>query len=302
MSENQNVILNRKQQQFRFMKERYSSPVITVNPDTSIFETLKQMQTNFIKHIVVSVKNKPLGVVTERDINRFLENDKTARAIDEIPIKHVMQKNIISLVDGFEDHFVQCATRMDTFKIGCVVLTDDNGGLIGIVSRTDIAKAYSVAFGGKYLIKDFMSKKVVTCRKSDSLKYALDLINRNEVSRLVVTNENGSPIGLITTNTFLTHSDYFTKDQTRSRDYLLPIKNGKKLTVGDMLTDEILTINQEEDLASAASIMVKNKINGIPVIDASKNLVGVITKTDVVRAFTVVGPHEQIKSKYKELY
>ena len=302
MSDNQNVILNRKQEKIRIVKDKYSSPVITVSPETSIFETLKQMQTNFIKHIVVSEQNKPLGVVTERDINRFLENDKTARAIDEIPIKHVMQKNIISLVDGFEDHFVQCASRMDTFKVGCVILTDDNGELIGIVSRTDIAKAYSVAFGGKYLIKDFMSKKVVTCRKTDSLKFALDLINRNEVSRLVVTDENGSPIGLITTNTFLTHSDYFTKEQTRSRDYLLPIKKGESLTVSDMLTDEILTINEEEDLASAASLMVKNKINGIPVIDSSKNLVGVISKTDVVRAFTVVGPHEQLKTKYKEMY
>jgi CBS domain-containing protein len=302
MSENQNIVLNQKQWQTKFMKEGYSSPVITVNPETSIFETLKQMQTNFIKHIVVSAKNKPLGVVTERDINRFLENDKTARAIDEILIKHVMQKNVISLVDGLEDHLVQCASRMDTFKIGCVVLTDDNGELIGIVSRTDIAKTYSVAFGGKYLIKDFMSKKVVTCRRSDSLKFALDLINRNEVSRLVVTDENGLPIGLITTNTFLTHSDYFTKDQTRSRDYLLPIKKGENLTVENMLTDEILTIDQEEDLATAASLMVKNKINGLPVIDSSKNLVGVISKTDVVRAFTVVGPHEQLKSKYKELY
>lgn len=302
MSENQNVILNRKRKDTKFMNDVYSTPVITVSPETSIFETLKQMQTNFIKHIVVSAKNRPLGIVTERDINRFLENDKTARAIDEIPIKHVMQKNVISLVDGFEDHFVQCASRMDTFKIGCVVLTNDDGELIGIVSRTDIAKAYSVAFGGKYLIKDFMSKKVVTCRKSDSLKFALDLINRNEVSRLVVTDENGSPIGLITTNTFLTHSDYFTNNQTRSRDYLLPIKKGETLTVADMLTDEILTIDQEEDLATAASLMVKNKINGIPVIDGSKNLVGVVSKTDVVRAFTVVGPHEQLKSKYKELY
>ena len=284
------------------MTARNSSPVITVNPETSIYETLKTMQTNFIKHIVVSSKNKPLGVVTERDINKFLENDKTARAIDEIPIKHVMTKNVISLVDGLDDHFSQCASRMDTFKIGCVVLTDDNGELIGIVSRTDIAKAYSVAFGGKYLVKDYMTKKVVTCRKSDSLKYALDLINRNEVSRLVVTDENGSPIGLVTTNTFLTHSDYFTNDKTRSRDYLLPLNKGDKLTVANMLTDEMLTIDQEEDLAAAASLMVKNKINGIPVVDSSKNLVGVISKTDIVRAFTVVGPHEQLKSKYKELY
>jgi CBS domain-containing protein len=259
------------------------------------------MQTNFIKHIVVAVKNTPVGIITERDINRFLEEDKTAHALDEIPIKHVMQKNVITITDGMEDHFDQCAARMETFKIGSVILVDDNGELIGIVSRTDLTKSYASVFGGKYLVKNFMNKKVVTCRKSDSLKFALSLMNKNHVSRLVVTDENGFPVGLISTNTLLTHSDYFTKGNTRSRDYLLPI-NREKLTVNDLLTDELLTINEEEDLALAASKMIKNKVGGIPVVDSNRNLVGIVSKTDVVKAFSIVGPHEELKSKYKELY
>ena len=283
------------------MQAKYSSPVITVQPESSIFETLSQMQKNFVKRIVVAAKNKPVGIVTERDINRFLSEDKTVRAVDEIPIKHVMQKNVISITDGFEDHFDQCASRMETFKIGSVILVDDNGELIGIVSRTDLTKAYASVFGGKYHVKEFMSKKVVTCRKSDSLKFALNLMNKNEISRLVVTDENGSTVGLITTNTLLTHSDYFTKGKTRSRDYLLPI-NKKDLTVAELLNEKLITINDEEDLATAASLMIKNNISGIPVVDSKKNLIGVISKTDVVKAFSIVGPHEELRSKYKEMY
>lgn len=283
------------------MEAKYSSPVITVQPESSIFETLSQMQKNFVKRIVVAAKNKPVGIVTERDINRFLSEDKTARAVDEIPIKHVMQKNVISITDGFEDHFDQCASRMETFKIGSVVLVNDNGELTGIVSRTDLTKAYANVFGGKYHVKEFMSKKVVTCRKSDSLKFALNLMNKNEISRLVVTDENGSTVGLITTNTLLTHSDYFTKGKTRSRDYLLPI-NKKDLTVAELLNEKLITINDEEDLATAASLMIKNNISGIPVVDSKKNLIGVISKTDVVKAFSIVGPHEELRSKYKEMY
>lgn len=284
------------------METKYSSPVITVLPESSIFETLSQMQKNFVKRIVVAVKNKPVGIVTERDINRFLGEDKTARAVDEIPIKHVMQKNIITISDGFEDHFDQCSARMETFKIGSVILVDDKGELIGIVSRTDLVKAYANVFGGKYLVKNFMSKKLVTCRKTDSIKFALNLMNKNEVSRLVVTDENGSPIGLITTNTLLTHSDYFTKGKTRSRDYLLPIKDSDTLTVKDLLTEKLVTINEEEDLSTAASLMIKNKISGIPVIDSKKNLIGIVSKTDVVKAFSIVGPHEELRTKYKEMY
>ena len=281
---------------------KYSSPVISIKPESSIFEALSLMQKNFIKRIVIAVKNKPVGIVTERDINRFLGEDKTARAIDEIPVKHVMQKNVITITDGFEDHFEQCSARMETFKIGSVILVDDNGDMIGIVSRTDLVKVYASVFGGKYLVSDFMSKKIVTCRGADSLRFALNLMNKNEVSRLVVTDQNGAPLGLITTNTLLVHSDYFTKGRTRSRDYLIPIEKGETLVVSDLLDEKLVTISKDDDLATAASMMIKEKISGIPVTDSKNNLIGIVSKTDIVKAFSVVDPHKKLKTDYAELY
>ena len=78
MSDNQGSILNQKMREIPNMEKRYSSPVITIKPESSIFDALLQMQTNFVKHIVIAVKNIPVGIVTERDINRFLGEDKTA--------------------------------------------------------------------------------------------------------------------------------------------------------------------------------------------------------------------------------
>ena len=302
MSDNQNAVLNRKIQHRNNMKAQYSSPVITVDPEISIYEALRQMQINFIKRVVIVSKNKPVGIITERDINRFLEYDKTSKALNEIPVKHVMQKNIISIVDGLEDHLNQCATRMVTFRIGSVILVNDDGELVGIVTKTDITEAFGNTHGGKYLVKDFMTSRTVTCRKSDTLRYALNLMNTNDVSRLVVTDENGYPIGLITTNTLLIHSDYFSRDDARDRDYLIPKKKGADLKVKDLMTSELLTINQEEDLAGAANLMIKNKISGIPVVDNKRKLVGVVSKFDIVRAFTVVSSHEELKTKYAEFY
>jgi CBS domain-containing protein len=48
--------------------------------------------------------------------------------------------------------------------------------------------------------------------------------------------------------------------------------------------------------------MIKNQVSGIPVVDSNHNLIGIVSKTDVVRAFSIVGPHEKLKLKYKELY
>jgi CBS domain-containing protein len=282
------------------VEKQYSTPVITVSSDSSVFEALQKMQSKFVKRLVIVDGPKPLGIITERDINKFLKEDKTARAVDEIPVKHLMEKNIVLITEGLEDDFYQCAAKMENLNIGSVILVDKNGDLSGIVSRTDLVKTYANVFGGKYLVKDFMSKKMVTCRKSDSLKFALKLMTQNKVSRLVVTDENGVAIGLITTNTLLTHSDYFTKGNTRSRDYLLPLNN--EVIVNDLLEENLVTIKEEEDLASAASLMIKYKISGIPVLDSKQNLVGLVSKTDVVKAFSDVAPHENLKLRYSEMY
>ena len=282
------------------MEKLYSTPVFSLSPNSSVFEALQKMQAEFVKRLVITEGSKPLGIITERDINKFLEDDKTTRAINEIPIKHLMQKNIVLITDGLEDDFYQCSSKMDNLKIGSVILVDKNGDLSGIISRTDVVKSYANVFGGKYIVKDYMSSKIVTCRKLDSLKFALSLMNQNKVSRLVVTDENGIAIGLITTNTLLTHSDYFTKGNTRSRDYLLPLN--KEVIVSDLLEENLVTIGEDEDLAKAASLMIKHKISGIPVLDVNQNLIGLVSKTDVVKAFSDVIPHEQLKMKYKELY
>lgn len=282
------------------MEKHYSSSVITANPKSSIFDVLKKMQSNLIKRIVITEDTRPLGIITERDINKFLEKDTTSRAINEIPIDHVMEKNIVLITDELDDDFYQCASKMDKLKIGSVVIVDKNGKLSGIVTRTDLVKAYANVFGEKYLVKDFMSTKMITCRKSDSIKFALSLMNQNNVSRLVVTDENGVAIGLISSNTLLTHSDYFTKGSTRSRDYLLSLN--KELVVNDLIEENLVTINEDEDLAKAASVLIKKKISGMPVLDSKQNLVGLVSKSDVVKAFSDVVPHEQLKMMYKEMY
>ena len=129
---------------------------------------------------------------------------------------------------------------------------------------------------------------------------ALSLINQNNISRLVTTDHKGLPVGLLTTNTLLTHSDYFTKGHTRSRDYLLPLN--KEVVVKDLLEENLVTIGEAEDLAKAASLMIKYKISGIPVIDSNQNLVGLISKSDIVKTFSDVIPHERLKLQYKEMY
>ncbi len=278
----------------------YSTPVFTLTENGSIHDALVMIKTNFIKKIVVVKGKKPVGIITERDINVFLKQDTTARSLDEIRLKEIMKKNVITIVAGQQDHLSQCATRMDTFKIGSIVVVDEQGDIIGITTQTDINRHYAKMYPGKYKVRDYMTDKVVSCRESDSLGFALDIINNNRASRLVVTDSKGNVKGIISTNDFLKHSEYFKKASNEIRNYLLPKGTIEDKKVGEFIKYEVLVVEPDDDLATAADLMAKNNISGVPVIVLKDNkLDGIVTKTDIVRAFSQVITHAKLLEKYR---
>jgi CBS domain-containing protein len=281
----------------------YSAPVFTLTENDSIHDALVLMKTNFVKRVVITKDKKPVGIITERDISAFLEQDATSRALDEIKLKEIMKKNVITISAGQQDHLSQCATRMDTFKIGSIVVVDEKGEVIGITTQTDINRHYAKLYPGKYKVRDYMTDKVVSCRESDSLGFALDIINNNKTSRLVVTDSRGNVKGIITTNDFLKHSEYFKKAIGKIRNYLLPKGSSEDKKVGEFIKYEVLIVEPDDDLATAADLMSKNNISGVPVIVMSNNkLEGIVTKADIVRAFSQVITHAKLLEKYRTFH
>ena len=303
MTDNQYLILNRQYDERDSMKVKlYSSPVISLEKVATIDRVLLKIQLNNIKTVLITSGKTPLGVITETDIVKFLEEDKTSRALDEILVTELMTGKLISITGGQQDHLNQCAQRMEIFKIGAIIILDEYGKVTGITSKTDITNAYSKIYPGKFKVKGYMTKKVATCRKSDSIQFALNMINKNGISRLVVTDQYGIPAGIITRNTFLKHTNNFKKGSHKALDYWTPTKLSKTLPIEKILNHDILLVDLEDDLAEAARLMIKNLVSGIPVIDKEKNLVGIITKSDVVRAFTQVESNAHLLEKYKLTY
>jgi CBS domain-containing protein len=276
----------------------YSTPVITLTQNDSIHDALLLMQKNEIKRIVIADNNFPIGIVTERDIGKFLEKDETTRSLTEIPLSQIMTRNPVTITAGQEDHLIQCAIRMETFQICAVIVVDENGTLVGITTKSDLAKNFANLYSGTYKIKDYMTRKLITCRKSDSLSYVLNMLNRNKIARIVVTDSYGKPIGVVTYDLFMKHSDYFKLDKrTDVRDYLLPQGSKKETQIGELLGNELLTVESEEDLAKAAKLMTLYKVSGIPTVDKEGNLEGVITSTDITRAYSEVETHARLIKK-----
>ncbi|HJT10728.1 MAG TPA: CBS domain-containing protein [Candidatus Nitrosotalea sp.] len=276
--------------------QQFTSPVITLGPENSVNDALFLMQKNDIKRIVVTENNFPRGILTERDIGKFLESDKTTKPLDKIPLQNLMSRNLVTISSEDEDIPMQSAVRMDTFQISSVIVVDNEGKLAGIITKSDLTKNFAKMYSRLYRVEDYMSKRIITCRKSDSLYFALDMLNKNKISRLVVTDNDGKPLGVISYDTFLRNSGFF-KANKSTRDYLLPSTNAKEMKVGNLVGNELLTVGLEDDLAIAAKLMTDYKISGIPVIDSKGSLEGVISSADVVRAHSEVETHFRLIKK-----
>jgi len=58
-----------------------------------------------------------------------------------------------------------------------------------------------------------------------------------------------------------------------------------KMTVKEIMTRKVITISADAPIEEAALIMYKQKIGGMPVISSTNTLVGIITETDIFKAF-----------------
>lgn len=62
----------------------------------------------------------------------------------------------------------------------------------------------------------------------------------------------------------------------------LNTQGGTMLKVKDIMTTEVITVSPESNIFSAAGILLENHINGVPVVDDTGKLVGIICQSDLI--------------------
>jgi len=82
------------------------------------------------------------------------------------------------------------------------------------------------------------------------------------------------------------------------------IKRAKTLHVQDVMTKDVVTIQQGLSITEAAAVMNLKRVSGLPVLDPEQNLVGIITEADFISALdlnnaSISGQLEAIVRKYR---
>lgn len=272
-----------------FVKGIMTKKVVTCAPTDTILDVQGLMVNHHISRVVVKAKNKPVGIITEKDLVSFLLADKSRRGIEEIKAEEVMSKNLVTAKSNTSVSDV--AKTMIGKKISSVIIVDDDGKLKGIVTKSDITAYFPYRGMGIYKVHDFMTPNPITVRPSHSIFLPVSLMSEHRISRVVVVDKENKPVGIITLSdvTMLVNLLKPAKVLIEGKPLLvrgfiaLP-KSIHLLTAGDIMTANPILIDKDADLADAARLMARHNISGLPVTENTGKLVGIVTKSDITRA------------------
>ncbi len=63
-------------------------------------------------------------------------------------------------------------------------------------------------------------------------------------------------------------------------------------TAKDIMTQDVIVAKKDDSLANVAKLLIKEKIGGLPVVDNSNKVVGIISETDIMKKETYIeSPH-----------
>lgn len=141
--------------------------------------------------------------------------------------------------------------------------------------------------------KDIMTKEVITVKPSTSLEELAGILMKNRISGVPVADEKGNLRGIVTENDLISkNSRLHIPTVWRLFDAYIPLGTSKleneikrmaAMTVGEICSKEVITVDEEASVEYIATLMTEKKIHLLPVLRDEK-IIGVIGKKDLIRS------------------
>ena len=155
---------------------------------------------------------------------------------------------------------------MDTVTESAMAIAIAREGGIGVIHKNMSIEDQARQVAIVKRAENGMIYDPVTIRRGKTVKDALDIMAEYHIGGIPVVDEENHLVGIVT-----------------NRD--LRFERHLDKLIDDVMTCEnLVTTHIQTDLAAAADILQNNKIEKLPVVDASNHLVGLITYKDITKA------------------
>jgi len=269
---------------------------ITVSPKTTLLDTRSMLLRHRISRLVVIENEKPVGIITEKDLVKAIYRIDN-KIIENVRVSEIITKRLLTITE--DATLYDCAKMMLNNKISSVVILKKDGSLSGIITKTDLISVFLTQAVEPLKISKIMTRPVITVKPADSLLYVESMLIKNRISRIVVV-RNRKPVGIITHRDFIPAKIPLWLRQFGDPQEIEKYRMAKNpnefrsnqlsylttFIAADIMTSNPVTVDVTEDVSETSLLMIRHGISGLPVV---KNtfLVGIITKTDIVKAISL---------------
>lgn len=274
----------------RIKIEHYMShPVVVAHPQDSLARVRNLMLRYKVGHIVISVDERPQGIISKSDFVKLMYNRKWLyKPLTDIKAQDIMSKPVYAILPTRS--ITYAARRMLEKSVGSLVIVKDIATMkiTGIVTRSDLVRAYADNYEGLHKVGDYIEREAPTCTPEHSVFYAVEKVVAGQP---VIVVDKGRVVGIVTKRdlAFISIAATSVKKPLRvrgisPRGFETAIKVYPAVMVSEIMDTDVITVRPDEDLAKAAQIITRNNIDVIPVTGSSEELVGMVTKQNILRA------------------
>jgi CBS domain-containing protein len=272
-----------------------SSPVYVINADEPVSYARKLMLRYKISTLLVLNEGKMVGIVTKSDItNRLAQAEPLwrRRPIDQVPIKLLMTESVITIYP--EASIFQAAALMLENKVHNIPVVKNE--IVGIVTRTDLVRYVAEHSEEiKTKISKIMTEDIVSVHRHHTINHVIDEMNRNEIERVIVKDDAGKPVGIISSISLALNLLTDFQGELSTKNIKMARKSapgGQKiyryvkevpLTAEDIMISPIVSIDVNENVSTAAKKMIEEGVTALPVSDG-EDIVGILSRTDIMKA------------------
>jgi CBS domain-containing protein len=254
------------------VKDLMHKSLITCPPETSLGQVATILTEHHVHALIVAEQDEPpLGLISDFDLlaGEWLSVDQesldtmrrmTARDLMTYPIESIDAETPIETA----------ATKMVEKQIHRMLVTE-NGSPVGVISISNfLASIAAQEKANRESLRDVMSEVVLVCRDKTLVTSAARAMTQTGWRSVIVVDSKGRPLGIVTGNDLMRYAGETLDDN---------------VTVTDVMSRDLLTIDINASLQQAADMMIQNHRHRVIVVDSNDPQsfpLGAISSFDIV--------------------
>ncbi len=164
----------------------------------------------------------------------------------------------------------------------------DGDKVLGIIDDMDMLTTVAIKDFGKQNVKNFMSNDVHFIEHQEKISVALHNFRDYHIGRLPVVN-NDKLVGMITLHDMVTKMIQPKERADRDSNVIRKKESLWDLPVDSIMSNPVITSLESASIKDVIYKMDKFQVSGIPVLDQTNMLVGIVTKKDILGPLSLEG-------------